>query len=239
MSNKNQKYRSLSKRKISWLAHKIIKVLEEECLAGDMSIYFNNKVIRISLKFDKDWNPVWKEKHCNNVDPHTYLTYAAYNHIISISTEGGLYDKLNYGNGEFPKKLEKLFEQHGIYWELGDSWNLSFFPVTENDSHIQYTRYNKPKEAEFIYDTMPEAACPSELMQIMKEWYKLSSVTGDKGGCVIGAKMIFEYNGKLYHMAPCSPWQGEGSWTPHVEYIKSKLAEIGATNIQWDYGMLD
>ena len=53
MSNKNQKYRSPSKRKISWLAHKIIKVLEDECLASDMSIYFNNKVIRISLKFDK------------------------------------------------------------------------------------------------------------------------------------------------------------------------------------------
>lgn len=237
MSNKNQKYRSLSKRKISWLAHEIIRVLEEKYLADDMSIYFNNKVIRISAKYNKD-EVIWKERHYMAVDPHDYFEYAAYNHIISISTEGGLYDRLNYDTGEFPKELEKLFRDHGIYWEFGNAWNLSFFPI-EDDSHIAYTRYNKPKEAEFIYDTMPEAACPSELMQIMKEWYKLSSVTGDKGGCVIGAKMIFEYNGKLYHMAPCSPWQGEGSWTPHVEYIKSKLAEIGATNIQWDYGMLD
>ena len=238
MSNKNQKYRSLSKRKISWLAHKIIKVLEDECLASDMSVYFNNKVIRISLKFDKEWNPIWKECHYYNIDPHNYFEYAAYDHIISISTEGGLYDRLNYDTGEFPEELEKLFRDHGIYWELGNAWNLSFFPIGD-DSHIAYTRYNKPKEAEFIYDTMPEEDCPSALMQIMKEWYKLSSVTGDNGGCVIGAKMIFEYNGKLYHMAPASPWQGEGSWTPHVEYIKSKLAEIGATNIQWDYGMLD
>lgn len=233
-----KKYRSLSKRKISWLAHKIIKVLEDDGLANDMSIYFNNKVIRVSLKFDKEWNPIWKERSYRNIGPHNYFEYAAYDHIISISTEGGLYDRLNYGTGEFPEELEKLFCDHGIYWELGDAWNLSFFPEGD-DSHIAYTRYQKPKEAEFIYDTMPETACPSELMQIMQEWFNLSRATGDEGCCVIGAKMMFEYNGKTYHMAPCSPWQGECSWTPHVEYVRNRLADIGATNIQWDCGRLD
>lgn len=235
----NKKIRSLSKRKISWLAHKIIKVLEDEGLASDMSVYFNNKVIRVSLKFDKEWNPIWKEHHYRNVDPHDYFEFAAYNHIISISTEGGLYDSLNYDRGEFPEELEKLFRDHGIYWEHGNAWNLSFFPSVDDDSYIAYTRYHKPKKPIYIWYTMPEEECPVELMKIMNIWYDLSRTTGDRGCCVIGAKMMFEYNGEIYHMAPASPWQGEGSWTPHVEHIKSKLNEIGATNIQWNYGMLD
>lgn len=233
------KVRSLSKRKISWLAHKIIKVLEDKGLASDMSVYFNNKVIRVSLKFDKEWNPIWKERHYRNVDPHDYFEYAAYNHIISISTEGGLYDKLNYDTGEFPEELEKLFRDHGIYWERGNTWNLTFFPTTDDDSHIAYTKYHKPKKPIYIWYTMPEEDCPIELMHIMNEWYNLSHRTGDRGCCVLGAKMMFEYEGETYHMAPASPWQGEGSWTPHVDHIKEKLAAIGATNIQWNYGILD
>ena len=235
----NKKVRSLSKRKISWLAHKIIKVLEEKELAGDMSVYFNNKVIHVSLKFDKEWNPIWKEHHCLNVDPHDYFEFAAYDHIISISTEGGLYDSLNYDSGEFPEELEKLFRDHGIYWELGNAWNLSFYPATDDDSHIAYTRYQRPKRPIYIWHAMPKESCPVELMEIMNVWYDLSSKTGDAGGCVIGAKMMFEYNGDTYHMAPASPWQGEGSWEPHVEYVKNELQKIGATNIYWDYGRLD
>lgn len=233
------KYRSLSKRKISWLAHKIIKVCEDEGLAGDMSVYFNNKVIRVSLKFDKDWNPIWEERHYHNIDPHTYFEYAAYDHIISISTEGGLYDSLNYDSGEFPEELEKLFRDHGIYWERGNAWNLSFFPATDDDSHIAYTRYHKPKKPIFIWHNMPKEDCPFELMNIMNKWYYLSSKTGDKGGCVIGAKMQFNYKGEDYDMAPASPWQGEDSWTPHVEFVKKELESIGATNIYWDCGILD
>ena len=238
MPNKNQKYRSLSNRKISWLAHKIIKVLEDKCLANDMSVYFNNKVIRVSLKFDKEWNPIWKECHYYNIDPHNYFEYAAYDHIISISTEGGLYDRLNYDTGEFPEELEKLFSDHGIYWELGNAWNLSFFPIGD-DSHIAYTRYHKPKEPIYIWYTMPEEDCPVELMSIMNLWYYLSSKTGDKGGCVIGAYMSFDLEDETYHMSPCSPWQGEGSWTPHINIIKSQLEAIGATNICWNCGRLD
>lgn len=234
-----KKVRSLSKRKISWLAHKIIKVLEDKYLASDMSVYFNNKVIRVSLKFDKEGNPIWKEHSYRNIDPHDYFEYAAYDHIISISTEGGLYNNLNYDTGKFPEELEKLFRDHGIYWELGHAWNLSFFPAVDDDSHIAYTKYHKPKEPLYIWHTMPKEDCPIKLMHIMKEWYNLSQRTGDKGCCVLGAKMIFEYEGETYHMAPASPWQGEGSWTPHVDHIKNKLAEIGATNIQWNCGMLD
>ena len=188
-----KKVRSLSKRKISWLAHKIIKVLEDECLASDLSVYFNNKVIRVSLKFDKEWNPIWKERSYRNIDPHDYFEYAAYDHIISISTEGGLYDSLNYDSGEFPEELEKLFRDHGIYWERGNAWNLTFFPATDNDSHIAYTRYHKPKEPIYIWYTMPEEDCPVELMHIMNEWYNLSYRTGDKGCCVLGAMEYLNY----------------------------------------------
>ena len=73
----------------------------------------------------------------------------------------------------------------------------------------------------------------------MKAWYLLSKETGDKGCCVVGAGMNFEYQGIPYKMAVCSPWQGENSWTPHVPAVKEMLKNIGAINISWDCGRMD
>ena len=229
-------YPKITKDTISEIAHKIIEVLCRENLAGDMSIYYNNKRIYIKQKFDDKFNPIWVKEETEDVDPHNYFEYAAHNHIISISTEGLLYDRLNHGSGNFPKELEELFDSYGIYYELGNSWNLSFFPVDEEENRIEYTIYQKPKKPVFI--RYPNE-CPKEFLDIMKRWYNLSLKTGDIGGCVIGAKMCFQYNGEEYNMAPPSPWQGECSWTPHVDFIKKELEKIGATNIRWDGGRLD
>ena len=73
----------------------------------------------------------------------------------------------------------------------------------------------------------------------MTAWYELSKQTGDQGCCVIGAHMKFDYQGKSYEMAACSPWQGENSWTPHVDTVKDMLKNIGAENISWNYGRMD
>ena len=78
-----------------------------------------------------------------------------------------------------------------------------------------------------------------ELKDIMNKWYQLSNETGDTGCCVLGAGMSFNYKGTYYKMAPCSPWQGEGSWTPHVDTVKDMLRNIGAKDITWDYGVMD
>lgn len=80
---------------------------------------------------------------------------------------------------------------------------------------------------------------PEIIKEIRNMWSELCSETGDIGSCVIGEGMQFIYNGQKYSLSPCSPYQGKGSWTPHVEYIKLCLMNVGATDIYWDPGHLD
>ena len=229
-------YPKMTKTTIEELANKVIEIFCQKQLAGDTSFYFNNKVIRIQQKFDKDFNATYIKEETDNVDPHNYFEYAAYDHILSMSFEGFFYEYMDM-HFQFPDECEKLFKEYGIYWELGEQWNCSFYPIDEDETRIEYTKYTKPVEPQYIH--IHSFPCDSHLVDIMQDWYAMSKQTGDKGGCVIGAYMAFEYNGIPYHMAPCSPWQGEGSWTSHVNYVINRLKTIGATNIHWNYGRLD
>ena len=219
----------LTKERIGGLALTILEVLHEKGLDNALCIYFNNK--RISTyggKIDIE----------ENINPHNYFKYCAFDHIISISTEGRLYDKLNYGSGQFPKELEELFEELGIYYEMGNTWNLSFYPI-DDDMEIEYTYYENPNEEEIVLFYGAIDKCPPEIGNIMQTWYLLSKKEGDVGSCVLGASVSFEYQNKKYKMSPCSPWQGEGSWTPYVNLVCKQLQSIGATNIKWNPGVLD
>mgnify|MGYP003295347944 CR=1 FL=1 len=228
--------KKITKEDIKKLARQIIETLKENYLADALSVYFNNSVIRVKAVY-KDDSITWMETTEDGVDPHDYFEYAAYEHILSISTEGGLYDRLNYGCGEFPKNLETMFKEMGIYYERENARNLSFFPIYDN-MEIEYTKYSLPKKPINLYFHSRDEY-PAELKAIMEDWFMKSYITGDAGGCVVGAYMAFSYNGELYHMSVCSPWQGELSWTPHVDHVKEQLEAIGCTNIWFNAGMLD
>lgn len=231
------KYPTLTKEKIEKIAIQILDVLEKRELASDLCIYFNNK--RISTKFKErvDEKNIYQRIEEEGVNPHDYLTYCPYKHIISISTEGGLYTQLNYGSGEFPRVLENLFKKSGIYYEMGESWNLSFYTL-DDSMKVEYTEYEEPPEIIYAYYNK-RYAYPEEIRIIMEAWYALSEKRGDIGGCVIGAYLKFKFEGDIYKMTPCSPYQGEGSWTPFVDIISKLLSNLGATELEWNPGHLD
>ena len=104
---------------------------------------------------------------------------------------------------------------------------------------IEYTYYENPNEEEIVLFYGAIDKCPPEIGNIMQTWYLLSKKEGDVGSCVLGASVSFEYQNKKYKMSPCSPWQGEGSWTPYVDLVCKQLQRIGATNIEWNPGVLD
>lgn len=228
----------LTKKMIEELVKEIEDFLQKHELLGDVCIYFNNKRHLWQWDYKTEEYKVKKEE---NISPFDYFEYANYKHIISMSFEGSFYHVLNgYTSYEFKlqDKFNELLDKYNLYYELGNAWNLSLY-TTDDDMEVEYTDYLadiKP-EPEHIWihreDVLPE------LMSIMKTWYELSKETGDKGGCVIGAYMYFEYKGKSYEMSACSPYQGEGSWTPHIETVKKMLVDIGATDIKWNYGRLD
>lgn len=232
----------LSKIKIEELVREIEDFLKEHELIGDVCIYFNNKRHSWCNRYDKEWNFLGFDCEIReDVSPLDYFDYVNTEHILSMSFEGDFYHVLN-GYNDYADKMQQKFSailsKYNLYYELGNAWNLSCYPIND-DMEIEFTDYSedvKP-EPEFIY--LGRDDIPTELMEIMRTWYNLSKATGDRGCCVIGAGMNFEYKGKPYKMAACSPWQGENSWTPHVDNVKKMLADIGATNISWNCGIMD
>lgn len=64
----------------------------------------------------------------NGMDPRDYFEYVREPNILSMSFEGTLYDILN-NHDMFV--LQDLFSKYGLYYELGNAWNLSAYPINE------------------------------------------------------------------------------------------------------------
>lgn len=227
--------KTLTKANIEELAKEIISFLEKEELASDVSIYFNNKVMRARGTWDDDYNYIPKWEITDNVSPHDYFEYAAYDHILSMSFEGPLYHVLNYSGGRKDEEFHAIFEKYGLYYELGNAWNLTAYLI-DDDVEVEYTKYEQPKETIYIYRGTDN---PPALQAIMDTWYELSKEVGDQGSCVIGAGFEFEWQGDKYFMSACSPWQGSISWETHIDTIRTMLENIGTTNIYYKWGNLD
>ena len=230
----------LSKIKIEELVKEIENFLREHELLADVCIYFNNKRHLWHNKYDEKWN--FLGFGCDveeDISPLDYFEYVNVRHILSMSFEGDFYHVMNgYTKREFDlqDKFLTLLNKYGLYYELGNAWNLSCYP-TNDDMEIEYTLYEKNPEPEHIW--LEKDGVPMELKSIMRTWYELSKDTGDIGSCVIGAGFKFNYKGKPYFMSACSPWQGSISWEKHKEIINELLKNIGATEIYYDYGRMD
>lgn len=228
--------KKLTKANIEQLAKEIMQFLDEHEMQDGVCIYFNNKRVCSDYKRNgKTFVYQWVEK--SNVDPHKYFEYAAYDHILSMSFEGSLYDCLNYSFGKREEQFKNLFNKYDLYFELGSAWNLTVYPNDDN-MEVEYTYYEKPKATRYLY-YFDRESYPEKLRTIMEIWYKLSSNTGDKGSCVLSAGMEFDLDEKHYFMHACSPWQGSLSWELHIDTVKSLLNEIGATDIYYNCGHMD
>ena len=235
-NGRNFNMKTLTKTNIEELANEIISFLNKEKLASDVSIYFNNKVMRDRGTWDDNYNYIPKWETTEDVDPHNYFEYAAYDHILSMSFEGPLYEVLHYTGGRNVEKFDAIFEKWGLYYELGNAWNLSAYLI-DDDIEVEYTRYARPKQTIRLY--YGNFLTPSELAEIMETWYELSKEVGNKGSCVLGAGFAFEWNGDAYFMPACSPYQGSISWEKPKDKIHKMLEDIGATEIYYRWGNMD
>ena len=227
--------KTLTKTNIEALAKEIITFLEKYELANAVSIYFNNKVMRDRGSYDKDYNYIPGWETTEDVNPHDYFEYCAYDHILSMSFEGGLYHVLNYYGGKREEEFRAIFERYGLYYELGNAWNLSAY-LSDDDIEVEYTKYARPKETIRLYFRDYN---PYELQVIMDRWYSLSRKVGEKGSCVVGAGFEFEWQDNKYFMPACSPHHGSISWETPKDTIKEMLENIGATNIYYNWGHMD
>ena len=229
--------KTLTKTSIEELAKEIMTFLEENELRSGISIYFNNKVIRNEGKWGDDLDYFYMWETTENVNPHDYFEYAAYDHILSMSFEGPLYDVLNYTFGKMEEEFLSIFEKYGLYYELGNAWNLSAY-LSDDDIEVEYTKYERPKKTIHLYHLCRETN-PEALQTIMDVWYEASKEVGDKGSCVLGAGFEFEWQGDKYFMSACSPYQGSISWETPKDTVKEMLEKIGATKIYYNWGNMD
>lgn len=63
-----------------------------------------------------------------NMDPRNHFKYVREPNILSMSFEGTLYDILNTHD---MFALQDLFSKYGLYYECGNAWNLSAYPIDE------------------------------------------------------------------------------------------------------------
>lgn len=229
----------LTKTDIGNLAHEIMDYLIQMQLDEDVSIYFNNQRMRSVRVWNKDFSQYQMQLQIDaDLCPLDYFKYVNTKHILSMSFEGVLYDALNY-TGYGVQEFLVIFNKHGLYYERGDAWNLSVYPQDDDYDNIEYTDYSSEVKSEPIHIYLHKEDVLPELHNIMLFWYTKSKEVGDVGSCVIGAGFQFNYKGNSYFMSPCSPYQGSISWETPKDDVKLLLEEIGATDIRYEWGVLD
>lgn len=226
----------LTKSLIEQLVDDITAFLDKNHMQDGVCIYFNNKRIVSEGFFDGE-NLTYKWMQEENIDPHDYFDYAAYNHILSMSFEGTLYDVLNFYFGNREVQFRQIFENYGLYFELGNAWNLTACAI-DDDLQVEYTIYTPDKPTTHLYYHSKDCYI-QELATIMEVWFRLSSANGNAGSCVLGAGFEFEYKDEKYFMHACSPYQGSLSWEADKDLIEAMLKGTGATNIHYHWGSMD
>lgn len=120
----------LTPERIEKLAYDIKDFLVENLMWIDVCIYFNGKSLSTD---DGNGHYAYNDGDTNyikeNVKPSDYFEYVGEG-ILCMSFEGMLYDILNgYMRGSYYREIEykfcELLAKYGLYYELGDTWNLS------------------------------------------------------------------------------------------------------------------
>lgn len=230
------KTKHLTKDDIEHLAEDFVLWARDNKLSKEYSLFFNGKMLSYNFNWDTHkYRKVIKQ----DVNPLKYSEWYNEKCILAIACDGVIYECLNdYRYYKDKRKLERLLRSYGLAlicceaccWEVGfesDGWTAE---TTDWHKEKIYWLYNYHDANDY---GMPEIA------SIMELWFQLAKETGDKGCCTIGEYMEFLYKGIRYRMAAQSPYQGDYSWSKHVDTIENHLKNLGATEIYMNYGRMD
>ena len=120
----------LTAKKREELATEIFNWLVDHELWADVCIYFNGK--RWCTHDAKLEEFCYNERRYfeDEAEPKNYFEYVREPNILSMSFEGGLYEVLNgYVYEKLEEEFSKILEKYGLYYELGNAWNLSCYEI--------------------------------------------------------------------------------------------------------------
>ena len=122
-----------TKAQIEKLAKEIRQFLLDRDMWIDTRIYFNGKAFSTD---DGQGHYYYNDPDhlvvLENEDPLRYTEYAG--DILTMTFEGPLYESLNYGDygdnqWQTEEDLTDIFRKYGLYYELGNTWNLTAAPL--------------------------------------------------------------------------------------------------------------
>lgn len=116
--------------KIEELAYRIYKLLLQNDMWIDVAIYFNGKCMSTSIEDEEGYKFRYNEEPPfieEGVDPRRCFEYVG--PYLSMSFEGPFYHAMNYDGGAILEKFDDLLHEYGLYYELGDAWNLSLYKI--------------------------------------------------------------------------------------------------------------
>lgn len=121
----------LSEEQTEELAQAIYRLLLQHEMWMDVYIYYNGKRMGTSGK-DETGKEIFRYNGepfiTENEDPRRYFNYVG--PTLSMSFEGPMYHAVNYACfGDFLAAFDALLREYGLYYELGDAWNLSVYPI--------------------------------------------------------------------------------------------------------------
>lgn len=127
-----QMKRKMSAEAIEEFAEELRGWLIDNELWMDCCIYFNGKAFSTD---DMSGHYSYNDRNdlivIDDIDPHDYFDYVG--DILSMSFEGPLYEVLNGYTGRLGadacEEFTGIFYRHGLYYEFGDSWNLSAYEL--------------------------------------------------------------------------------------------------------------
>ncbi len=127
MKSQMSSEKPLNKGQIKNLAYTIYQMFKENGMWQDVHIYFNGCCIDTVDEDGKSHYNSMAYEHPDE-DPRNYFSYVNPDHILSMSFEGPVYEMFNYGG--YPSVLERftdLLSKAGLYYELGNAWNLTCY----------------------------------------------------------------------------------------------------------------
>ena len=237
--------RKLTKANIEELANKVRAWALKYSLGKDWVIFYNGKKLHYPIvKGDKSYTYA-KKPEITEENPLDYCEYFSNKFIMGMAYDGYMYEVINgYRREKAYEKLEEILQNYGLYLEHCDSCHCEF--VNFGNDEVEYY---EPERKQILRLFGPGRCCDEhswneedydrELDKVMNYWMAESTKIGDKGACVIGEYIEFEYKGKTYRMSPQTPYQGDFSWREPLPNVKALLTSMGADVIYVNYGRLD
>lgn len=122
----------LTPEQIESMAVEIRELLLNAGMWQDTEIYFNGK--RFTSYNLEDGKYYYNDREHliveENQNPKKYIGYVNPDHILSMSFDGDALGMIYCGYApEVKRQFDKIFEKYGVYYEQGESFNLTCFYI--------------------------------------------------------------------------------------------------------------